>query len=178
MVGTRKSDLSAEFLQLLTRHQAALLGYIFSLVPHWSDAEDLLQQTSVVLWEKFGEFRPGTDFGAWACTVARFKVLNFLKSKGRDRHYFASDVVEQLAESGVDDLTARESERQALSDCLRKIPAPERQMLMAYYSGKQTVKAMAAKRDVSMDAIYKSMSRLRDALLGCMERRLRAEGVR
>jgi RNA polymerase sigma-70 factor (ECF subfamily) len=173
-----KLELSADFIRLLTGHQAALLGFIYSLVPNWSDAEDLLQQTSVVLWEKFAEFRPGTDFGRWACTIARFKVMNFLKSKGRDRHFFSPEIVEQLADQGEESLAAREAERKALSYCLEKLPTKERQMLMEYYSGRMPVKDLADKREVTPFAIYKAISRLREALLGCIERRLALEGMR
>ena len=173
-----KDKLSAEFIRLLTGHQAALLGFIYSLVPNWSDAEDLLQQTSVVLWEKFDEFRPGTEFGRWACTVARFKVLNFLKAQGRDRHFFSPEIVEQLAAQGEESVTELEAERKALSYCLEKVPAKERQMLMGYYSDRVTVKDLADKREVTAFAIYKAMSRLREALLDCIERRLATEGMR
>ena len=65
-----------QFTSLLLRHHAALLGYILSLVSNWSDAEDILQQASVVMWRKFGEFQPGSDFRSWGCQIAKFHALN------------------------------------------------------------------------------------------------------
>ena len=54
----------AEFLRLYTKYQHRILSYIFVLVPNRTDAEDLLQDTAVLLWAKFDEFESGTDFAA------------------------------------------------------------------------------------------------------------------
>ena len=166
----------AEFVRLLSRHHPALLGFVFSLVPNWSDAEDLVQQTSVVLWEKFSEFQPGTDFGRWACTVARFKVMNFLRSRSRDRLVFRGELVEQLADRHEEALPRLEAERKALSGCLQKLPDKDREPLLDYYARRETVQAIARRRGVTIDAIYKVISRARIALLRCMQGRLAAEG--
>ena len=41
---------------LLRQHQTQLFGYIYSLVRDLDDADDLFQQTSLVLWDKFDQF--------------------------------------------------------------------------------------------------------------------------
>lgn len=166
----------AEFVQLLTRNHAAVLGYIFSLVPNWSDAEDVLQQTSLLLWEKFDEFEPGSSFARWACTVARFKVMTFLRSRRRDLHVFSDTLHETLAIEGEEELERLEAERRALSECLGKLPARDRETLAAYYSRENSVRQLAEQRRLSPFAIYKAISRARDALLRCIEGRLAAEG--
>ena len=61
-----------EFVELSSSHQRQLLGYIFTLVGNMDDAEDLLQQTNLILWRKFDDYQPGTDFIRWACYVAAF----------------------------------------------------------------------------------------------------------
>ena len=68
------TDRHAQFLRLYTRHQHRILAYIYTLVPNRADAEDLLQDTAVLLWEKFAQFELGTDFIAWACRVAFLKI--------------------------------------------------------------------------------------------------------
>ena len=65
---------------MLARHQSQLFGYIYSLVRDLDDADDLFQQTSLVLWDKFDLFDPSRSFVGWACGVARYEVLNFLRS--------------------------------------------------------------------------------------------------
>ena len=67
----------AEFAELLRRNQTQLFGYIYSLVRDLDDADDLFQQTSLVLWDKYEQFDPTRSFVGWACGVARYEVLNF-----------------------------------------------------------------------------------------------------
>ena len=46
----------AEFAEYLSQNQTRLYGYIHSLVRDLNDADDLFQQTTLILWRKFGEF--------------------------------------------------------------------------------------------------------------------------
>lgn len=84
--GTAKPDRHAEFLRLYSRHHYRIPAYIYTLVPHRADAEDLLQETSIILWEKFEQFDPGSDFLAWACQVAFWKFGNHRKRFARDAY--------------------------------------------------------------------------------------------
>ena len=47
-----------EFADYLRDHQSRLYAYIHSLVRDLNDADDLLQQTTLILWKKFGGVRP------------------------------------------------------------------------------------------------------------------------
>ncbi|MEO0446823.1 MAG: sigma factor, partial [Verrucomicrobiota bacterium] len=57
---------TAEFIDLLTRAQSAVFGYIMSLCQDHSRAHDLLQETNLTMWKKAENFEPGTNFNAWA----------------------------------------------------------------------------------------------------------------
>src|SRR3954454_14146141 len=85
-------DRRAQFSERLLRHQTQVFGYLYSLVRNLDDADDLFQQTCLVLWNKFDQFDPSKSFAAWACGVARFEVSNFLRSRGRQRLYFSDDL--------------------------------------------------------------------------------------
>ena len=61
------SERKAEFADYLRQHQSQLFGYIHSLVRDLNDADDLFQQTTVILWNKFAEFDRRRSFVAWAC---------------------------------------------------------------------------------------------------------------
>ena len=67
-------DRNKQLMRLMTQHQRRIFGYIYTLVPDRHDAEDILQETSVVVCEKFEQFQPGTDFVAWACQIAYWEV--------------------------------------------------------------------------------------------------------
>ena len=59
-----------QFGELLAECHRDLFTFIYSLVQHHADAEDVYQQVAVVLWKKFDTFEIGTNFAAWATTVA------------------------------------------------------------------------------------------------------------
>ena len=68
----------------------ALLGpsapvdlFTTTLLPVAADAEDVLQEANMVLWEKFDQYVPGTSFFAWACRVIRFQVLKYREKQAR-----------------------------------------------------------------------------------------------
>jgi RNA polymerase sigma-70 factor (ECF subfamily) len=71
-----------EFVQLLNGAHALLLRYVLSLLANRHDAEDVLQRASVVMWRRFATVEPGTDFVAWATTVAFMKHGTFSASPG------------------------------------------------------------------------------------------------
>jgi RNA polymerase sigma-70 factor (ECF subfamily) len=70
----KETERRKQLVALMTQHQRRIFSYIYTLVPDRYDAEDLLQETSVVICEKFDEFREGTDFVAWACQIAYWRI--------------------------------------------------------------------------------------------------------
>ena len=79
------ADRTKELVLLMTQHQRRIFSYIYTLVPDRHSAEDILQETSLVICEKFSDFRTGTDFAAWACQIAWWQVraarTKFARSK-------------------------------------------------------------------------------------------------
>ena len=65
-------------MELLTQHDRALSVYVYSLVSASADADDILQQTKMILWRCFDQFESGTNFIAWARKTAFHQVLTHL----------------------------------------------------------------------------------------------------
>src|SRR5215207_9490543 len=84
-------------MTLMTRHQRQIFSYIYVLVPNRSDAEDLLQETSLVICEKFHEFREGSDFVAWACQIAYWRIRYSRQRFARSKVIFNQDLLEAVA---------------------------------------------------------------------------------
>ena len=73
------------FVQLLSKCERRLNDYVLSLVPNWADAEEVLQETKLRLWQQYHEYDPTKDFGAWACTIAYYQVLT-MRKRGHAKH--------------------------------------------------------------------------------------------
>src|SRR6187399_3394471 len=102
-MSSSETELHHRFLRSFTAHEPAIRAHVRRLVPTRADADDVMQEISVVLWEKFDEFRNGADFKAWAFGVARFEVLAWLRDRGRDRLVLDENVVAKIAEDTTAD---------------------------------------------------------------------------
>ena len=163
---------TAEFVRLLKQHDRRIASFIFALVSNWSDAEDLLQETSVRLWEQFDEYRPGADFGAWACTIARYMVMAYRKKQQRNRLQLSSDVIEKVALE-LDAAAAEQNDRlRALAACLKKCDGRSRKLLRLCYEKNAQIKNIAERLGRSITGLYMALSRLRKALYDCVENEL------
>src|SRR6476619_4090774 len=91
------SDLDREeFARQFSRNARRIYGFVMTLVFNYHDAEEVFQNTSVVLWNKFAEFQPGSDFFAWASRVAYYEVLSLMKQRRRTRT-MSDETLELLA---------------------------------------------------------------------------------
>jgi RNA polymerase sigma-70 factor, ECF subfamily len=162
-----------DFAERLREAQSRLFGYIHSLVRDLDDADDLFQQTTLILWNKFDDFDRARSFLSWACGVARFEVCNFLRSRGRQRLYFSDDLNLLLAEAQED--MARdelEERRDALARCVEKLRQRDRQLLDECYGREDGVTEVAGRHGRSPQSVHNSLRRIRRGLFECIRRTL------
>jgi RNA polymerase sigma-70 factor, ECF subfamily len=170
-----KSDLSTrEFVELLGAHDAQLHAFILSLTPNWADAHEIAQDVRLRLWEQFDQFDHQGNFGAWARTIAYYRVLAFRKSSRRHGQ-LSDELFDILAEEAAREAALGEERHRALLDCLQALGARQRELLMRYYANSQTLKEIAAEMHFSFDALRQRILRTRKAVGRCMEQRLRSE---
>jgi RNA polymerase sigma-70 factor (ECF subfamily) len=173
MIATMKRTGSKkmEFAENLRLHQTQLFGFIYSLVRDFNDADDLFQQTSLVLWRKFEEFDPARSFVAWACGVARFEVANFLRDRHRQRLYFSDDLsflmIDVQAELEREHLEER---RVALAECMKKLGERDQEILQNCYGGTDRIPEVARRWNRSTQSIHNTLRRIRRALYDCVLR--------
>ena len=98
---TAGHERNKQLMLLMTQHQRRIFSYIYTLVPDRHDAQDLLQETSLVIVEKFGDFKPGTDFAAWACQIAYWRVRASRQKYARSKVVFDQNVVDAVAETAA-----------------------------------------------------------------------------
>ncbi len=163
------------FVTLFVEHEPALRAFILSQIMNWADMNEILQQTSIVLWRKFDQYQPGTNFRSWAFKIARFEVLNYLKKQRRSKLVFSDETLALLAVESEEEEDNLEAERHALAKCLKKLKPEQRGLLSDCYEGEQTIKEIARLRQRSVEAVYKAVQRLRATLLTCVERVLREQ---
>lgn len=170
-----ETERHRRFLRSFTAHEPALRAHIRRLVPMRADADDVMQEISVVLWEKFDTFQEGAEFRPWAFGVARFEVLAWLRDRGRDRLVLDEDVVTQIAEETTTDEPGLQRQREALEQCMQKVPAEQRSLLMQAYMTESRIQEVAQGSGRSVAGFYQWLHRMRRRLLDCIRRALSQE---
>lgn len=165
----------SHFLRSFTTHEPAIRAYVRRMVPARADADDVMQEVSVVLWRKFDSFREGADFRAWAFGVARFEVLAWLRDRGRDRMVLDEEVVARIAGEAEEAEPRLERQREALEECMEKVAPEQRELLMQAYSGGRRIQEVAAGSGRTVPGFYQWLHRMRRLLLDCIQRALTQE---
>ena len=161
-------DRHAQFLALFLASEKEVFRYISALVPCVTDAQDLVQQTALALWRKFGEYDPRQPFTPWACRFALLEVKEFLRRSRKWQALLEGDLADELVrrrESLAADLDRRLA---YLAGCLDKLPSQQRAVVEGYYYERQSVEGLATRTGRTVEAIYKSLQRIRQTLLECM----------
>lgn len=159
-------DEHGRFMRLFLTHEMEILRSVMVYVPQRSDARDILQETAIALWKHFGQYDPSRPFVNWACGYARIEVRRFLRRVHRQA------VLSEKALAAIESADSSfDAERERhLADCRAKLPPESRGILDGYYLEEESVEELARRHGRSVEAIYKTLQRVRRGLLECMER--------
>ncbi|TWT78908.1 ECF RNA polymerase sigma factor SigL [Planctomycetes bacterium CA13] len=157
-----------EFMQLLTSNQSRLYAYILSLVFDSDQADDVLQKTNIVLWEKEEQFELGSNFIAWSFRIAYFQVLAQRKQKQRERMVFDDDLIGQLAQVASQCDDTFEHRQKLMRRCLEKLNDRQREYINRRYSCGATVAKIADEMGNSVGAVKQILFRARVSLIQCV----------
>ena len=170
----------AEFLGLYTRNYRSIYALLLAFVGNTAAADDLMQQTSMLLWTKFDQFNgegdsPHEEFGRWARTIARNVARNFRRFQLGRHVIFDDDLLAKIAwtRAAADELL--ELRRTALRTCLQALSPSDASLLKACYGGASTPAEKAAETGRTRDAVYKALRRIRIRLYRCVSLRLNLE---
>ena len=167
-----KDEKYESFLKLYRTNEGCISRYILALCPNYSAAEDIVQETMLVMWRKFDQFEPGTHFAAWGMQIAHYCAnAYFRKNRPRVVHFDhrAFDNIARHRES-----FDRHQERylEALDDCLEQLPANGKKMIALRYVENLKVTEIALQLQKTLSSTYKVMSRIHHRLLHCIEHKV------
>ncbi|MEW4452947.1 sigma-70 family RNA polymerase sigma factor [Bremerella sp. JC817] len=160
------------FVELIVKHERALMRYIRSMFPRPDDAEEVWQSTAIVLWEKFDEFDPERDFLPWAQRFAYFEGLRRRRKIARDRMVFSESAMQSLAETHDASREHLNRRSRALQDCVDQLTAQDASLLRSRYESEVTIGELAQQMQTTAKSLYRRLDRIRDKLAQCVRRRV------
>jgi RNA polymerase sigma-70 factor (ECF subfamily) len=159
------------FLSLFLRSEREIYRYVAALVPNATDAQDIVQQAALALWEKFDAYDPAQPFTPWACRFALNKARQWIERRQRWQALLDRGLAEELVQRRQELQPELERRLRHLEACLGHLPAEQRSLIEGYYYQSSGVETLAERSGRTVAATYKMLQRVRHALQLCMESR-------
>ncbi|HEX5790140.1 MAG TPA: sigma-70 family RNA polymerase sigma factor [Luteolibacter sp.] len=161
-----------EFVTEITNAQGRIRAFIVSLMPGSQDVGDVLQETNLTLWKSRARYQPGTNFLAWAFTIARLEVLH---QRSRDKRLGRIVLSDKLVEIMADEASTgipHESYLRALETCMAKLTTKQRQLVEARYQPGHSLEMHAHLTGKKSSALRVALLRIRSGLRQCVEQNM------
>ncbi|AQQ08389.1 RNA polymerase sigma factor [Sedimentisphaera cyanobacteriorum] len=165
-----------EFLKLFLACNNRLYCYIITLVPNKAEADDIFQNSALVMWEKFDDFIEGTNFFSWACTVARNKVFEHYRTQKRFSNLIDNQLLEDIGSNFQFNSQQENLRLSALNGCVTKLSDNDKELIKARFTNGTSLKAFARQTESSINTIYKRMAYIYAMLQNCVEKTLKQWG--
>ncbi|MEX0867922.1 MAG: sigma-70 family RNA polymerase sigma factor [Pirellulales bacterium] len=161
-------------MAIFARNQRRVFAYIGTLLPNIADAEEVMQETSIILWRKWNQFDRSRDFVRWANGIAHLEVQRYLRMNQSNKLQFNDSVLARISDE-VERQSDRQADRQAaLIGCMQKLTAGDRDLVERRYLREVNVAEIAQLLNRPLKSIYRSLDRVRDQLFECVQRSLSA----
>ncbi|HDS83717.1 MAG TPA: sigma-70 family RNA polymerase sigma factor [Phycisphaerales bacterium] len=162
----------ASFVDLLMANYYRIHAFVLSMVPNDTDADDIMQETAMLMWKNFDQFQAGTNFVAWAVTIAKFQVMKYHKQIRRSRLVLSEKTYDLLIEDNKGLESGIQDRFRALRKCIQSLPRKDQNFIELRYSRGATAKSVAQTIGASVGAVYRYGARLNDLLLRCIRQKL------
>lgn len=167
-----------EFLRLLLKSEREVLRYIVAIVPNVAEAQEIFQETAIALWAQIDQFDRSKAFTPWACRFAANKAKEHLRKQGRWKGFLDPEIAAELLARREQIAPELDRRIRPLQDCLTELPANSRTIVSRYYFDQLSTERIARESNRTVESIYKTLQRVRSALMDCVNSKLAAEATR
>ena len=168
------ADHTLRVQQLFVRHQNNIRAFILTLLPDFTEAEDVVQEVFVTVTRKAADFELGTHFLNWAFTIARYKVLD---ARRRSRHLdclLDEETIEALCVELPDDILC-EGRQNAVHQCLARLAPRAQEIIRLRYFSEHGPEEIARLISWTPRAVNSALHKARGLLRTCLQRNLGGE---
>lgn len=163
------ADRQERFLRLFLAAEPELFRYLSVLCPTIEIAREIVQEAALQLWKKFDEYDPSQPFTPWACRFGFMVARQWLAKRQKWTAILNPETAERLLSRRAELMPQFDQRFSHLETCIEKLPQEQRALLQGYYWAGVDVAVLANKAQQSVEAIYKSLQRIRQKLRTCIE---------
>ena len=170
--------------EILTRERLARLwleaepsvrACVGASVGGFQDAQDVVQQVALTVARRFDEYDEARPFLAWALWLAKSRIADHHRKRGREKVVFSEPLMDQLAEAFVQRQPERSARQEALEHCLDKLPEKSRQLLHLRYEDDSSMERVAEAIESTAASVRVMLFRIRNLLADCIQKKLTKE---
>lgn len=169
----------ASALRLLLANRAMLLGYINVITGDPTLTEDVFQEVSIVVMEKFADVQDVEGFRPWARTIARFQSLKAVNKRRANPVILVGEVIDRLdlAWEQHDREDSRATSVAALERCIAKLTPRAQELVQLRYHEDLSGQHIADRLRKPLNTIYVAISRIHRTLAECVRGELARSGA-
>lgn len=166
-------ETQERFTELLRQNAQSLRAFVFSLIPQQEAVDEILQESSIAMWRKFGDLHDESGFLKWAFAVIYYELLVYRRKKARSKLFFDTELLEQITAETTKEDGYFQYQWEAFRQCYSRLDADDQASLTKVYQEGSTIREAAISEGKSPDAYYKYLRRLRTRLANCVARQLK-----
>ena len=162
----------SDFVRELIQSQNQIYSFILTLVPKWSDAEDILQDTAQILWQKYGQTQEIENFTGLGIRIAQNHIYNYYRKRKSQEQLLDKNALEEIAVYAQELCGDAENRLTVLQQCLAKLPGHDMELIRLHYEKGLTIKKIAEISKRSVTGLYKVVGRIHETIMHCVKRGL------
>lgn len=160
------------FVAEIAQVQSRLLTYVYSIVGDRTRANDIVQETNLVLWRRRADYDAARPFSAWAIGVARMQTLASIRDRSRDKLLLSADLADQIADDAAARVDRWTAYRESLRACLNSLSEEHRDLIRRRYTMGQSLESISDATGRTTAGVKTTLHRIRRQLHDCIRRRL------
>jgi RNA polymerase sigma-70 factor (ECF subfamily) len=160
-----------QFILLMSTNQRKIYSFILTAVGRQTIAEEIMQQTFLMMWREFSRFQEGTNFSAWGKEIAKYEIFNYRKKKAREL-FLDHESLSKVLEASQKIEMSSDQRMMALDGCLKKLTPKNRSIIQYRYNEGLACSVIAEKVNSPINTVYKMLARIHSSLQECIHRTL------
>ena len=166
-----------EILRFLMQSRERISAAAWLVVKDAHVAEDIFQNTVLKAVTKDVSFEAEAALFSWAFITARRDSLNWIRKHRRESVGFDEDILTLIHQDWQNDhLNPKGNRFELLRNCMEELPQKSEKILRLRYFEGLSCGEIADSISITLDAVYKRISRIQNSLRKCVELKMQPGG--
>lgn len=164
----KKTVSGEEFKRLTYPHMKLLYNVALKYCGNVFDAEDIVQETYLMAFNKFQQLREKSKCKPWLLIILRNNFLkNYHKKKSLQR-FSDTDYIDflknSIAHDSAENVLVKTSLKKTIQQAIDQLPIKYKEVLLLYYMNEMLYKEIAVALDIPIGTVMSRLTRAREGL--------------